>query len=212
MLNCYVIQARSHALLKKNAINLGRAEAPHFCSTENGPCTFIGLYDMYCVEGPLRTGAILGHSSYWSRKTRPTAERRVGSEHQLLAAVQAHKTSRKRTDYLFKAVYHLSSVSVPREKRRTIEAWLLINASSGKQLVEFAKEIAAKRTTKQRLLKMLADRAMPADLHFCGFVEAREAFDPPVRVGRCFLSDVKDFTSLSRIRALIKKDRKSALA
>jgi RHS repeat-associated protein len=61
------------------------------------------------------------------------------------------------------------------------------NGSSGKQQIQFAKEIAAKRTTKRRLLKISSEVASPADLHFCGFAEVREVFDPPIRIGRCFL-------------------------
>jgi len=59
---------------------------------------------------------------------------------------------------------------------------------------------------------MSDDRATPDALHFCGFAEAQKAFDSPVRAGGCFLSYVKSFNSVSRIRALIKKDGKSVLA
>ncbi len=100
ILNSYVVQARNRAQLKKKAMELGRAEAPHFCSEKNGSCTFIGLYDVYGVKGPLRSGAILGRSSYWSRKTRPVAERQVLSDHRLLAAMVDRTTSRGRTDYV----------------------------------------------------------------------------------------------------------------
>ncbi len=113
---------------------------------------------------------------------------------------------------MFKAVYLLSAPAVIRRDRRTIEVWFLVSGACGKKLIEMAKEIAAKRTTTQRLLRMSSDRAASEALHFCGFAEAREAFDPPVRVGGCFLSYVKHFSSLSRIRALIKKGNRSALA
>lgn len=212
MLNRYVVSVRTRARLRKIALDLGRVEAAHFSSAKGGQCTFVGLYDVYSVDGPLRSGAILGRSSYWSRKTRPIAERQVFSDRKLLAAVRENTTSRERADYLFKAVYLLSAPAIPRRERRTIEAWLLVRGSSGNRLIELAKEIAAKRATAQRLLKMSDDRATPEALHFCGFAEAQKAFDSPVRVGGCFLSYVKNFNSVSRIRALIRKDGKSVLA
>ncbi|MBH0189204.1 MAG: hypothetical protein HP494_01180 [Nitrospira sp.] len=212
MLNHYVIAVRTRARLRKIALDLGRVEGAHFSSAKGSQCTFVGLYDVYSVEGPLRSGAILGHSSYWSRKTRPVAERQVLSDRKILAAVRENTTSREHTDYLFKAVYLLSAPVISRRDRRTIEAWLLVSGLSGSPLIELAKEIAAKRTTAQRLLKMSADRTTPEALHFCGFAEARKAFDAPVRVGGCFLSYVKHFNSVSRIRALMKKDGKSVLA
>lgn len=212
MLNCYVVQARDRSQLKKKAMELGRAEASHFCSAEDRSCTFIGLYDVYPLEGPLRNGAILGHSSYWSHKTQVAAERHIKTDPQLLATVQITPKSTKPREYLFRAIYLLSSASIPNGERRTIEAWLLISGSNGKQQIEFAKEIAAKRITKRRLLNLSSDLATPIDLSFVGFAELREVFDPPIRVGGCFLSDVKHFNSLSRIRALMKKDGKTVLA
>jgi hypothetical protein len=209
MLNCYVIQARNRHQLRKKAMELGRTEESHFCSAGDKSCTFIGLYDVYRIEGSLRTGAILGHSSYWSHKTQAAAERHISTDRQLLTTVEINQKSTPPREYLFRAIYLLSSASIPKEERRTIEAWLLINGSNGKQQVEFAKEIARKRTTKRRLLTISSDIATPTDLHFFGFAEMREVFDPPIRVGRCFLSDVKRFNSLSRIRALMKKDDKT---
>lgn len=205
MLNDYVIQINSLALLGKKAVTLGQTEAPHFSSDENGACTFIGLYDAYHVDGPLQTGAILGHTSYWSRKTRSAAARRILPDYRLMATLDLNRKSKESVDYLFRAVYFLSSPSVPRNRRRTVKVWLLVSTQSKKQLIELAKETAGGRKTKTRLLKALSDTETPDELQFCGFTEVRKAFDSPVRIGSCFLSNVKHFNKFSRIQALIKK-------
>jgi hypothetical protein len=126
MLNCYIIQARNRAQLRKKAMELGRTEASHFYSAGDESCTFIGLYDVYPVVGSLRTGAILGHSSYWSHKTQAAAERHISLDRQLLTTVKIDQQSTRPREYLFRAIYLLSSASIPKEERRTIEAWLLI--------------------------------------------------------------------------------------
>lgn len=212
MLNRYIIQAPSRALLKKKALNLGYAEAPHLTSGNNGTCTFIGLYDSYQVEGSLRTGGVLGCTSYWHRKTLAAAMHRVVTESQLIAALDGNRQAEKGTHYLFRAVYLLSSSGIATSRRRAIDAWLLVIPQNREELIAIAKVAAEKKQVKLRILKIVSDAARSDELQFCGFAEAREVFDPPIRVGGCFLSDVKHFKRLSHIRALIKKDGKAVLA
>jgi|CXWL01.1.fsa_nt_gi hypothetical protein len=211
MLNDYVIQTPNKTLVKKKAMNLGHKEAPHFCSESNETCAFIGLYDSYQVTGPLRTGGILGCTSYWSRKTLAAAVQHLATNRQLITALNSNKAKKFR-DCLFRAVYLLSAAAIPRSRRRVVEVWILVTTQNRKRLLKIAEETAEKEKVKLRILKILSDVAMPEELRFCGFAEARKVFDSPIRVGGCFLSNVKHFSSLSRISALIKKDGKSVLA
>ena len=208
MLNDYIVQATSRTLAKKKAINIGYREALHFCSESNVTCTFIGVYDSYQVAGSLRTGKILGCTSYWSRKTQAAATQHVATNHQLITALNSNK-AKKGSECLFRAVYLLSSPGRPKNRRRTVEVWILVITQSRNRLIEVAKETAEKKKTKHKILEIISEEAIADELRFCGFLEARYVFDPPVRTGGCFMSNVKHFHSLSRIRALISKDDKS---
>lgn len=159
--------------------------------------TYIGIKDVFEINGPLKQGAILGRSILWSYKTLEAAKKLLKPESDFWINMG---TKRPVKQYIAEIVFLLSS-PIKFDDRRTIVCNVLIDSSKA---MDEAIKVGGAPELRERLYRVLLqyEPDLTNELKFVGIANIRFAYDK-VAVGKCFEALCKKEKSLISAKKLI---------
>ncbi len=187
VLQSFIINVKNLKELNKEANQIGIRVSKKF---REGQCKYLGINDVFEVNGPLKTGAILGRSTLSSYKDIDSARRLLLPKSEYWINIDNKKNVQQ---FIAEAVFLLPS-PIKYSDRRSIICNVLIE-SSNDSIFKNTVIVGKSQELKNKLFKVLLqyEPTLMNKLHFVGIANIKSVYDK-VGVGKCF-------------EALFKKER-----
>ncbi|MDD5681452.1 MAG: tetratricopeptide repeat protein [Candidatus Omnitrophica bacterium] len=177
----------------------------HKQETRSNRGKYMGIYDIFEINGPLKTGAIMGRTTLWSYKDIASAKKLIKPKEQFAIYVSKRPTADKR--YIADAVYVLG-ISGKQNRQRILICYILLKSQSKKTVFKDAIAIARSRQLKMKIESILLqdDPSVPNGLKFIGFGDICPVPEK-IAIGNFFERAYRKFNKLSSIRKLVMTDK-----
>ena len=186
--------------IKRTAEKIG-----HKCEVAYKDCTYLGINDIFEVNGPIKTGAIMGRTTLWSYKDIASAKKLIRPTKHF--SIYKYNPYTVDNSYIAEMVFFLQFPS-KYDLRRTLVCNVLLKSQSKKRVV---KDAVALGQSKQ-LLKKIKDVLLQYEAHIPGelaFIGLTDIYTIPerVKVGNSFRTLCKNFNKRSAIVKLAMIDK-----
>jgi len=162
---------------------------------------YLGIHDIFEVNGPIENGAIMGRTTLWSYKNITAAKKLLHPKREFTIYKCKWPTVDRR--YIAEIVYFLG----PPEKyalRRTLICHVLIQSQDKNRVIRAAMHVGKSKElilkVKQILLQYESE--IPGELKFIGPADVWPIYEK-VMIGNPFRAVYKKFNKISSIRKLV---------
>jgi len=168
---------------------------------KNGDCTYLGVHDVFEVNGPLKQGAILGRSTLWSYKNINFAKKLLKPKTEFW--IYKSKSKRPVKQFIAEIVFLLPS-PIKYSDRRTIICNVLIESLTQANVYKKAISIGKSQELREKLFKVLFqfEPKLTNELIFIGIANIKYVYDK-VGVGKCFEALSKNKRSVLSAKKLV---------
>lgn len=193
----FITKIRTLATLKKETSQLGVRLNKDL--KENN-CSYLGIHDVFEINGPLKQGAILGRVVLWSYKTIASARKLLKSESEFWINIGKKQDSKR---FIAEIVYSLTA-PIKYKDRKTIICNVLIESVKQSDVMNKAVQIGESENLKEKIFRVILqyEPKLTNELKFIGIANIKYIYGD-VAVGKCFEALCKKVQNVSSAKNLV---------
>lgn len=193
--------------LRKQAAMIGNRDAPDFPTDTTGRIhysnEYLGILRTYYVNGPLKTDAVLGYTSFPGVKTESEAQGDLATDAELKKIIrEAHRRCRQR-DFIITLIYLITGNSLPAHRRQMAYISLLVRGTKPDQILKRATQIANSSDFKKRAFRGIQGKSIEKHAKFIGICDVEIPSLPIVKLGYPLEACSRTYKHASSVKRLL---------